>query len=253
VTADDYLRRILQREAVDAGADSPLRQLEGELRQLCQPWGGRYLLDLYPTGAFEKGTANRSGTAIDFLASLAPHTPYPVDEIYHTLLAALRQAGLEPVPRGVAVGFGFRGLNVDLIPGKRESLASDMHTLYRPRLRQPVKTNLTDHVLDCVAGGRCEEIRILKLWRDQAGLAFPSFYLELAVTAALRNRPLGQLAGNVWTVLGYLEGPFMGRSLLDPVNVLTVVSDDLTLLERAEIKTAAHAARTGKSWQEIVH
>ena len=54
--------------------------------------------------------------------------------------------------------------------------------------------------------GRTEEIRVLKLWRRQKGIEFPSFYLELTVINALSGRRSGELAANVWTAFAYLRG-----------------------------------------------
>ena len=59
------------------------------------------------------------------------------------------------------------------------------------------------------AGGRVAETRILKLWRDQQKLDFPSFYLEMVVIAALAGR-YGTLSDNVWTVFTYLRDSFAG-------------------------------------------
>ena len=131
-------------------------------------------------------------------------------------------------------------------------MITDVHELWLNRLGRMVKTNLTQHVLDTVAGGRREEIRIVKIWRDQQGLDFPSFYLELSVLAALKRRPAGTLAENVWAVFGYLESLFPARSVLDPVNAINIVSDLLGPPEKEAIRKAAQYARAGRAWSEIV-
>jgi hypothetical protein len=93
---------------------------------------------------------------------------------------------------------------------------------------------------------------VLKLWRDQHGLDFPSFYLELSVVAALRRRPAAGLAENVWAVLGYLESLFPARSVLDPVNANNIVSDQLTPAGRDAVRRAAQYCRHGRAWSEII-
>jgi hypothetical protein len=107
-------------------------------------------------------------------------------------------------------------------------------------------------VLDTHEANRQDEIRILKLWRDQNGLDFPSFYLELAVTAALRRRPVGALVDNVWAALGFLERLLVPRAMLDPANAANIVSDELTSAQKRSIALAAAAARSGRPWSEIV-
>jgi hypothetical protein len=131
-------------------------------------------------------------------------------------------------------------------------MITDVHELWLPGLQKVVKTNLTQHILDTQASGRREEIRVLKIWRDQQGLDFPSFYLELSVIAALKRRPQAALAENVWAIFGYLETLFPARSVLDPVNAVNVVSDLLAPPAKEAIRKAAQYARAGRAWSEIV-
>jgi hypothetical protein len=252
VSADAYLRDILVREAVDTGMRSPLRALEAEILSLCKAFGGRKLLEVYPTGAFEKGTANVSGIAIDFLASFSPVINDPTEELFEGLFIALENRGFEPVRRDVSVALMAGDIAVDIVPGKREAMTTDVHELWLNRLGRAAKSNLTQHILDTTAGSRRDEIRVLKIWRDQHGLDFPSFYLELSVIAALRKRPAAGLAENVWAVLGYLESLFPARSVLDPVNANNIVSDQLTAAGRDAVRRAAQYCRNGRAWSEII-
>lgn len=252
VSPSDYLRAILQREAVETGVSAPLRQLESEVQALCESWAGRYLLEVYPSGAFEKGTANRSGISIDFVVSLAPQTPFLTKQIYESLFQHLERNGFEPERRSVSIGIRVDGASIDILPGKRESLGNDVHEIYSTRRMTQIKTNLNHHVLDVIESGRREEIRVLKLWRDQHDLDFPSFYLELSTIAALRRRPLGELADNVWATLGYFEQLFVGRAILDPANANNVVSGEMAMGEKMAIASAATATRGTRSWTGIV-
>ena len=252
VTADSYLRNILEREAVDSGIRSPLRGLETEIVGFCRDFCGSDPIEVYPTGAFEKGTANASGVAVDFLASFSPASPVPVHELFEALFEGLQSEGLQPVRRDVSVALMLDGVAVDIIPARREAMVTDVHELWLTRLQRPAKTNLTQPVLDAVGCHRRDEIRILKIWRDQHGLDLPSFYLELSVVAALRRQPVGALAANVWAALGYLERLFPARSILDPVNANNIVSDQLSPPGRDAVRRAAHYARSGMPWSEII-
>jgi hypothetical protein len=252
VSPSDYLRAILQRDAVDMSATAPLRAFEAPVQALCEAWAGRYLLEVYPAGAYEKGTANQSGVSIDFIVSLSPQTPFLTRQIYESLYAHLERSGYEPERRAVSIGLRLDGAVIDIVPAKRESLGNDVQELYSTRRRTAMKTNLNHHVLDVIESGRREEIRVLKLWRDQHGLDFPSFYLELSTIAALKRRPLGELADNVWAALGYFEQLFVGRAILDPANANNVVSAEMTMNEKLAVATVAAATRATRSWTEIV-
>jgi hypothetical protein len=105
------------------------------------------------------------------------------------------------------------------------------------------------HVKLC---GRISESRIVKLWRDQKALDFPSFYLELTVINALLRQPSGTLPENVWKVFGYLRDSFLDARVIDPANTNNIISDDLTGAEKARIKAAAVQTLKAKTWEEIV-
>jgi len=48
MTADQYLRTILLREAVDAGPNSPLLGVQATLMPILWQWAGDNLLGVYP-------------------------------------------------------------------------------------------------------------------------------------------------------------------------------------------------------------
>lgn len=98
---------------------------------------------------------------------------------------------------------------------------------------------------------RTEEIRIVKLWRDQWGLDFPSIYLELAVLEALRGKPIGRLSKNVADVLSDFAGCLTATRIMDPANTNNVISDDLSIAGKQAIAAAAQEALNG-SWENLV-
>jgi hypothetical protein len=140
---------------------------------------------------------------------------------------------------------------VDLVPAKRQASSGDDHSLYRRKADTWTKTNVTTHITHVTRGGRINESRIVKLWRNQRGLDFSSFYLELTVIAALSGQR-GLLAGNVWKVFEYLRDSFANARVVDPANTNNIISDDLTAAERATVRAAAVQALKASDWNQIV-
>jgi len=134
------------------------------------------------------------------------------------------------------------GYSVDLVPGKRQDGYSQDHSLYRRKANTWTKTNVDRHIAVVRQGGRLSESRVLKLWRDQKGLDFPSFYLELTTIRALYGST-GTVSNNVWTVFQYLRDSFIGARIEDPANTNNVISDDLTQAEKAKVKLFATQVR----------
>jgi hypothetical protein len=140
---------------------------------------------------------------------------------------------------------------VDLVPAKHQGGNSDDHSLYRRRADTWTQTNVSRHNASVQKGGRISESRILKLWRDQKGLDFPSFYLELTTINALSGAR-GTLSQNVLKVLEYLHDTFADARVVDPANTNNIISDDLSAAGKAAIATAACQALNASDWNQIV-
>jgi hypothetical protein len=253
VNADQYLSQVLSREAVEDGPDAPLRRLGAVVHRVCRQWAGADLVEVAAAGAFEKGTANLSGVPIDFIAAVSPDCQRPIAALYEDLFLAFELAGHAPRERGVAMGIRLGEVPVDVIPAKRRPAQfGEEVQLHSARTHRPILTSPAWHRHEVASSDRLAEIRIIKLWRDQHGLDFPSLYLELTVIAALRGKPHGTLAANVWLVLGYLASLFVARAVVDPANANNIVSDELGTAEKQHIRAAALLARSGRPWQDIV-
>jgi hypothetical protein len=252
ISADSYLAALLQREAVDTGLFSPVRSVLTTLQPIIQQWAGNSLAGVTPSGSFAKGTGNRSGTDIDLFVSLVPDTTETLKQIYESLFTRMTQAGYTPKRQNVSINVRVGGYDVDLVPAKRQGYLGDDHSLFRRKADTWTKTNVTMHINHVRQAGRINESRILKLWRNQKGLDFPSFYLELTVINSLSGHIFGTLPDNVWKAFGYLRDMFPNARVVDPANTNIIISDDLTGAERAKIKAAAAAALQARNWSEIV-
>lgn len=248
---DMYLFRILDRERVDIGPNSPVR----EVRELLYPtifrWAGNALNFMEPSGSFAKGTANRSGTDIDLFISVSERSPATLKHMYFSLKEQLRLEGIVARPQNVSLGVKVGGLDVDLVPAKRQAALSTDHSLYRRKADTWTKTNLHTHVNTILGSGRQYEIRLLKLWRDQEGLDFPSFYLELSVLRALGTQQ-ASVSHNMLTIFEYLARYFTSARIVDPANQNNVISDELSDVDRARIGRAAALAVQARNWGEII-
>lgn len=251
MSADLYLQNILTREAVDTGPYSPVRGVQTTLNPIIQQWAGNMLSGISPSGSFAKGTANKSGTDIDLFISLSSNTNQTLKEIYESLFARMSGVGYTPKRQNVSINVTVNGYRVDLVPAKRQDSYSEDHSLYRRRADSWTKTNITKHISHVRLGGRINETRVLKLWRNQKDLDFPSFYLELTIINALTGQ-YGGLSTNVWKVFEYLRDSFENGRVVDPANTNNIISDDLTAAEKSKIKAAAKLALAATNWEQIV-
>ena len=251
MSSDTYLQSILDREAVDNSLYSPVRQVQATLEPTIRHWAGTVFASMSPSGSFAKGTANKSGTDIDLFVSLSQNTSNTLREIYESLFSYMSANRYSPKKQNVSINVRVNGYDVDLVPAKRQDHYTQDHSLYRRKADTWTKTNIQSHIDYVIREGRQSPTRILKLWRNQKGLDFPSFYLELVTIKALENAYYQPLSNQVVIVLHYLNTNFSGARFVDPANTNNIVSNDLSDTQKNEIKRAAGTALQS-TWLQVV-
>lgn len=248
MTADQYLTNILIREAVDTSPYSHVRGVIATLTPFIKGWAAQYLLDITASGSFAKGTANKNGTDLDIFISLSQSNPHTLGATYENLFHFLINNGYQPKRQNVSININVSGYSVDLVPGQRQNNYTSDHSLWLHKTKTWTKTNVNAHIQYVCSAGRINETRIVKLWRNQNKLDFPSFYVEMTVIEALRGYS-GTLSQNVWRVFQYLQTTFETARVVDLANTNNVISDNLTIADKRKIKLAALNI---KKWEDVV-
>jgi len=215
-------------------------------------WARGFLERAHFSGSYAKGTAVKGGSDVDLFLSVEPGCPDTLRQIYETLHEAVRASGLPVRRQNVSIGTDVGAVRVDLVPGKRHSGNTNDHSLYLSKRGTWTKTNVVQHAGIIADSNRLDEIRLLKIWRHQHQLEFPSFYLELTVLEALRQRRLGALASNVLECFNYIANQLERARVEDPANTNNIISEDLTASEKRTVAVAARAAIDAASWSEVV-
>ncbi len=252
MTQDEYVRAVLAKYQVVTGPSSPAVQAANAVAPTIRQWAGQQLLDLKASGSYAKGTAVLGKTDIDLFISLAPNTQESLQDLYQKLLRWMLDKGYKPRQQNVSIGVVHNGINIDLVPAKKQAGNTTDHSLWRSKAGTWTQTNVDKHITTILSSGRIEEIKALKIWRQVRDLEFPSFYLELTVIEALKGKHVGQIGANVLAVLEYLSGPFNAARVVDPANTNNIVSDDLTVAERNAIASQAKASRGQQTWEKII-
>lgn len=250
VGIDEHLRAVLARHQVDTGLYSPLRAVQTTINPLLKTWGGRFIVDIKPSGSFAKGTAVHGGTDIDIFVSLTSTLTDSLKDIYDTLFNALSQAGYGPRKQNVSVGITVNGWKVDVTPGRRQDQNGNYHSLWSNKAGSWLQTNINDHIRVVSNSGRIDEIRLIKIWRNRFGLDWPSFYLELFVIDSLRGARVGNVQTNVVTAIRAVADSITLRRLIDPANTNNIVSNSLHVGGKANLALAAGNA-LNSSWEAI--
>lgn len=250
VGIEEHIRMVLTRHSVDTGPYSPVRGVQATINPVLRLWGGKYIVEVRPSGSFAKGTAVHSGTDIDIFISLTSSLNDALKSIYDTLFNALFQAGYAVRRQNVSIGITVDGWKVDVTPGRRQDQYGNYHSLWSNKTGSWLQTNINEHVRVVSGSGRIDEIRLVKIWRNRFALDWPSFYLELFVIDALKGASVGAVKDNVVTAFRAIDQSIATRRLIDPANTNNAVSATLTAEAKAALAQAARSA-LNSSWETV--
>jgi hypothetical protein len=251
VAANQYIASVIAKYAVGAGPDSLAQKAAADLVPLVTTWANRSLLQTSLSGSYAKGTAISLGTDVDVFISLRDVPGKGMKEIYWSLFQFCADRGLKPQAQNVSVRVKSNGMEVDLVPGRKQAGNATDHALYRRKKDSWVQTNVLEHIKVVAGSGRTDEIRAMKIWRERNHLDVPSFYLELVTIEALKgNRSVG-LADRVGAVLRHIAERFMQGRIVDPANTNNLISDDLDLDEKRAVMNAARVSLQ-RNWEQVI-
>ncbi len=258
---DQYLQHVLQthQRSTPFGVEAATTRAARELALTMQSAFAPLLRDVSISGSLAKGTANLGGSDLDLFLSFDPSSA-PLRDLYEDVHGVAQVHGWAPQRQRVSVGITYGGLAVDLVPARQHAslFGAGDHSLYVRAQRTWTKTNVATHIITVRTSGCSNEIRLLKIWRDQHRLDLPSFLLELLVIQSLKLAPLlgpWTLAERTAKAFASIEREILTTRIVDPANTANIISDQLTVAEKLTIKraaSAAHAAILFGEWQRVV-
>lgn len=249
MTADQYLRNVLVKYAVDS---SLAEQYKTKFEPYIRDWANGCLCELKISGSVRKGTAVENGTDVDLFISLSSTTNNSLSEIYNSLFDYMKGKGFNVRKQNVSIGVNFNSDQIDLVPSKRQSQYGNDHSLYVSKKSTWTKTNIETHISQVANSGRLEEIKLTKIWRNLHNLDFPSFYLELMVIDALKYSTKGNVATNFMKVLNYIAENITTAVYMDPSNTNNCISDQISNQEKSGIAQQAKSSASKPYWENIV-
>lgn len=250
--SDEYLLGVIRKYSHDSSHIYAVQKAKDELDKVIKEWAGSWLISTEISGSFAKGTSITLGSDFDLFISLSPETPDNLRDIYNKLYTTLG-AKRYPVKRqNASLGAIVGGLNVDVIPAKKQTGYTYDHSIYLSKKDTWMQTNIRQHINLIKNSGRLNEIRLTKIWSRLHQLDFPSFYLELVVIMALKGKSTDELESNFVRVLGYLSTDFENQGVTDPANSNNIISDMLTDYEKKVVAAKAKEGYYAKTWNSVV-
>jgi len=212
-----------------------------------------YLLtEIKLSGSRAKGTAISKASDMDMFISLSSSNTAPLGTIFNSLYSYFNTQTYSCRKQNVSIRVTFGGLNVDLVPGKRQHQHGNDHSLYKSKHDSWLQTNIDEHIRVVKNSSRIPEIIAAKIWRYRHNLPFPSIFLELAIIKALLYKDTSDHDSNFLSLLEYIRDNIQTVNIIDPANSNNVISNDLTSAEKKMIADKARESRNKQNWNEIL-
>jgi hypothetical protein len=169
-------------------------------------------------------------------------------DLHYRIALHFRDEGHEVSHHKVAVRVPFEDTHVDIVPGLAQDANWHFAELYRSDTRKALRSSLPVHA-NYVKNNKLEiVVRLLKMWRQRAGLEVSSFVLELLAGRALQHAKRGNVAVELLTVLSFIHDHAASIQLSDPASDNNIIEID----ERKELHHAASGSLLATRWDEVI-
>ena len=276
MTSNEYLNEVIKKYDINHTYNSTEEQAFNSLKQVVTDWfnsqntttnsafslymySNRATVEVQKSGSRAKGTAIKGSSDMDMFLSITDRqNEDTLKNYYNDIYDFLKQKGFSVRKQNVSLGVKYRGYDIDVVPAKKVNTQSYVrgrerfndHYLWSNKHQQRTLTNIQKHI-DIVQGsGSKNEIMLVKIWKKQHNLDFPSIYAELMVIDAL-NTKTNDLEKDFFTAIRYIKDNIENKRVIDPSNCNNIISNTLTASEKTAIKKQADEALSAQYWVEI--
>jgi len=254
----NYIEQVNKKYQHPVGIDKTIKEkVFDPLEHHITSWAYRNsisLTDVKLSGSRAKGTAISLTSDMDVFIYLSSSNTLTLKSIYNSLYEyfASNKVSNACVKQSVSIGVRFNGMNIDLIPGQRQTDYHGDHSLYKSEQDIWTQTNIDKHINIVRNSHWVPEIVATKIWRHCHKLSFPSILIELITIEVLNEKGTTDHDKNFVLLLGYLKDNIQKVKIIDPANKDNIISNDITAGEKKKIAEKARESRTKKFWKEIL-
>jgi hypothetical protein len=252
MTAQQYLQSLLDSQDLHEAELFTLRALrdkvEAQLRE-----GLTGLERVYYAGSFGKRTMIRDRYDLDLVIYWPQNCQFTLKNIHNGVGNVLKKHWTHVTPTNVGWELPFEGgFHLDVVPGRSLDSAFRYANLYWRESDSTLQTSIKVHIDTVRNSGRCDAIRLIKLWRCRKNIPFHrSLALELITIEGCSGQRSDDLPSQVWSALQYIRDNIVTKRIVDPANTNNFLSDRIPPPDKAAIQQAAQAALNSRTWQEV--
>lgn len=211
-------------------------------------------LNIQQSGSRAKSTAIKGKSDIDMFLSIEdPNNANTLKQYYDSIYNFLKSNGYSVRKQNVSIGVKYNGCDIDVVPAKKVNSMSyqryNDHYLWSNKHQCRMLTNIQKHIDLVQQSGIRKEIMLLKVWRENHKLDFPSIYIEQLCVEELKRHNQYNLADNFMHMLQYIADNIENKRIVDSSNCNNIISDSLTSAEKKRISNQARDSLGQKYWE----
>lgn len=227
-------------------------QIVKEIKKKILSFEHKKIHQIVTFGSSIKGTNIRQNPKVKLLISMKEKDKRSVEEITIWLYNYLNTPEFKIQRQASQLEFNYKGVDFVVFIAKKKEKTFNYHVMQNLNFSKEILTNFNIHTTNVLESNYQKEIILMKLWREKHQLNFPTMYLELVVIDVLRKCNKKNLFSRIIRVLDFLRKDFISEKFYDPSNTNNVISDYLSLEEKAKIQSVAKLSLTEEYISDIV-
>lgn len=239
MTGHQFLESVLEDYKFDEATEKPkVEANRDKVEAKIRAEFGSAIQTVKYSGSIAKATAIKSSHDIDIAIHFKSDSFETLEQMYQAVMDLLKKHWKT---REQKVSIGLPGLDVDVVPGRRISTDTSNNDvwLYRTDTKTRIKTNIEKQKAAVTESGVRDVIKLAKAWREQWGLHFKSFAIELLVMRALEGFTGSGLDNKYRAVLEFIRDSVETCQLIDPGNSANNVADTVDSGDKKLFKAKA--------------
>lgn len=260
-----YVNKIIEKYSKNGQLTQNEKTAYSNLSQTLNNWFNRTYnrysyypkMSIQQSGSRAKGTAIKGKSDMDMFLSIEdPNNEKTLQTYYDEVYVFLKDEGYAVRKQNASIGLKYYGCDIDVVPAKKVNSQSYIryndHYLWSNKHKCRMLTNIQKHIDMVRNSGVQKEIMLLKVWRENHSLDFPSIYIEQLCIEKLSKNNQYNLADNFWQMLHYISDNIENKRVVDPSNCNNIISDSLTNSEKRQIANQAQGSLGQKYWKDIL-
>ncbi|MHA2179982.1 MAG: SMODS domain-containing nucleotidyltransferase [Promethearchaeota archaeon] len=250
---EEFLRTVLNDlEPPQSQVDSLLRLRDNVRSCIYNNIGGKK--SMFMAGSFKKKTMIKRHYDLDMFIIWKPEF-IPLNEIkdlFYMVRDALNTNWARVEKKRVGWRIPFENeFHVDVIPSIEDENDSTFSYLYNCYEKTMLKTSMQVHIAFIEKYDCRDVIKLLKLWKYRRKVPIKTFLLEIIIHLASFNFKSESLSDQLEAVFEYIANNIVNKPFYDPANSNNIITNNLTLEEKYEIRDKANNALNRECWGQM--